>query len=227
MADSTTAVSQVELPSPRYLSVSEAAAALGLSPTSVQLLVERGLLKAWRTAGGHRRIHPDSVDDLLKQRSVALGEKEPAETPATRSVSASPTTTPASSRPLDVVIAEDDEFLIKLYEAKLGGAGFAISPRFAHDGVQALMAIGAKLPDALILDLTMPGLNGRDTLAALRKDARTARLPVFIVTGMGEKEVAALFPLPPGVALMSKPVPFDRLLGSLHALALVGELSSA
>lgn len=206
-----------DAPPLRYLTVSEAASLLGLSPTSVQMLVERGLLNAWRTAGGHRRIHPDSVRDLLAQRIAAPAPRAEGDwTPTTAHA--------APGEPLDVVVAEDDDFLIKLYQTKLTAAGFPVAPRFARDGVQALLAIGAQLPDALILDVNMPGLNGRDALTALRNDARTARLPVFIVTGLAQDDVDRLLPLPAGVAVMGKPVPFERLLGNLEALYLVRTL---
>jgi excisionase family DNA binding protein len=209
----------LDAPPLRYLTVSEAASMLGLSPTSVQMLVERGLLKAWRTAGGHRRIHPDSVRDLLAQRMAA-----PATEADTNGTAAAAHVAPDS--PLDVVVAEDDEFLIRLYQTRLAAAGFPVAPRFARDGVQALLAIGAQLPDALVLDVNMPGLNGRDALTALRHDSRTARLPVFIVTGLAQDDVDKLLPLPAGVALMGKPVPFERLLGNLEALFLLRTLHS-
>lgn len=49
---------------------SEAARRLGVSSTTVQVMVERGELKAWRTRGGHRRISLDSVDSVQRQRGV-------------------------------------------------------------------------------------------------------------------------------------------------------------
>lgn len=203
-----------------FLTVREAADALSLSTTSVQLLVERGALKAWRTAGGHRRILPDSVVNLLRERGLAEG-------PVTIATRVQPESDDAKSDGsqrlaadvlLDLLIAEDDEFLEKLYQAKLRSIGFPVELRFARDGVQALLALGSRVPDALILDLGLPALTGVDTLRALRKDARTARVPVIIVTGMSAEQVATLGPLPPGTTVINKPVPFDRLSGYLEAL---------
>jgi excisionase family DNA binding protein len=203
-----------------FLTVKEAADALSLSATSVQLLVERGALKAWRTAGGHRRILPDSILQLLRQRGLAEG-------PVTTEARVDPRRDDAHSgirekltadTPLDVLIAEDDEFLEKLYQAKLHSLGFPMELRFARDGVQALLALGSRVPDALILDLGLPALNGMDTLRALRKDARTARVPVIVATGMSPDQIATLGPLPPGTTVINKPVPFERLGGYLEAL---------
>ena len=202
-----------------FLTVKEAAGALSLSATSVQLLVEKGALKAWRTAGGHRRILPDSVLNLLRERGLI---DAPAATEArvqARSDDAIGISEKLSADiPLDVLIAEDDEFLSKLYHAKLHLLGFPVELRFARDGVQALLALGNRVPDAFILDLGLPALNGVDTLRALRQDARTARVPVIIVTGMRADMIATLEPLPPGTTLINKPVPFERLGGYLEAL---------
>ncbi|MBA2548571.1 MAG: response regulator [Burkholderiaceae bacterium] len=202
------------------MTVKEAADALSLSTTSVQLLVERGALKAWRTAGGHRRILPDSVLALLRDRGLAERpvvedvKVEPESEEAGRNASEQPKPDAA----LDVLIAEDDPFFRELYQTKLRSIGLPVELRFAFDGVQALLALGSRVPDVLILDLGLPALNGIDTLYALRKDARTARLPVIVATGMSADKIAALGSLPPGSVLVHKPVQFERLRGYLEAI---------
>jgi excisionase family DNA binding protein len=203
-----------------FLTVREAADALSLSATSVQLLVERGALKAWRTTGGHRRILPGSVLQLLRQRGLAEGpvSTEPRAAPRRNDAHSAIPETLTAHIPLDVLIAEDDEFFEKLYQAKLDSLGFPMELRFARDGVQALLALGSRVPDALILDLGLPALNGMDTLRALRKDARTASVPVIVVTGMNADQIASLGPLPSGTSVINKPVPFERLGGYLEAL---------
>jgi excisionase family DNA binding protein len=202
-----------------FLTVREAADALSLSTTSVQLLVERGALRAWRTAGGHRRILPDSVLKLLGERGLTKDPAPPGVTVQPESdAPKSGVSEKLADVVLDVLIAEDDEFLAKLYQTKLPSIGFPVELRFARDGVQALLALGTRVPDALILDLGLPALNGVDTLRALRKDARTARVPVIIVTGMSADQISNLGPLPPGTTVINKPVPFERLSGYLEAL---------
>lgn len=50
-----------------YCSTAEAAQSLGVSTRTIQLWVDRGILDAWRTAGGHRRVIVESVDKLKSQ----------------------------------------------------------------------------------------------------------------------------------------------------------------
>ena len=56
-------------------STREAADRLGVSLRTVQLWSEAGLLRAWKTPGGHRRILTDSIDELLKRRSGAAARR--------------------------------------------------------------------------------------------------------------------------------------------------------
>src|SRR3954471_19495975 len=55
-----------------FCSTKEAATMLGVSHRTVQLWVENGVLQAWKTAGGHRRIALASVNRLVEQRTHAI-----------------------------------------------------------------------------------------------------------------------------------------------------------
>lgn len=208
-----------------FLTVSEAAQMLRLSPTSVQMLVERGLLKAWRTAGGHRRIVPSSVTELLRRQGVepAAASGAPAAAPATAAV---PGPAAPARAGLDLLVAEDDADLVNLYRARLGQMKPAPEIRIAGDGVRTLLAIGERVPDVLILDLGLPGISGMEALTALRADPRTARMPVVVVSGMRFDQMAALGPLPVGTLVLAKPVPFERLVGMLEAFAAARTLAA-
>ena len=55
-----------------FCTTRQAADLLGVSVGTVQLWVENGLLKAWKTAGGHRRVIRDSVDALLHMAAFSM-----------------------------------------------------------------------------------------------------------------------------------------------------------
>lgn len=59
---------------------------------------------------------------------------------------------------------------------------------FASDGKQALAAIGAEMPDMVVTDLRMPGMNGLDLVRAIRD--RFPLLPVILMTAQGSEEIA-------------------------------------
>jgi CheY-like chemotaxis protein len=62
--------------------------------------------------------------------------------------------------------------------------------RTAEGGAQALAAIEADRPDLVLLDLTMPDMDGFEVLRRLRADPRHERLPVVMFSGIGDPKVA-------------------------------------
>ena len=54
----------------------------------------------------------------------------------------------------------------------------------ARDGAETLLLAAAEHPDVILLDVAMPKLDGRDVLAQLKSNARTAGIPVMVVSAM-------------------------------------------
>jgi DNA-binding response OmpR family regulator len=84
-----------------------------------------------------------------------------------------------------ILLAEDDRFLRKAAETALKRHGFSVLP--AVDGEEALRIARAETPDAVLLDLIMPKLQGFEVLRALKADAATARIPVIILSNLGQE----------------------------------------
>jgi len=83
-------------------------------------------------------------------------------------------------RPL-VLLVEDDRAGRMLLADWLGDAGFRVEQ--AHNGFQALERAIDLLPDAILTDLNIPGIDGYELTRRLRADARTAAIPIVAVTG--------------------------------------------
>ena len=130
-----------------YLSTREAATALGISLGTVQKMVESGVLEAWKTEGGHRRIPTSAIRDHLAQRQ---GGKAP-------------------SAMLDVLVAEDNPIFQTLYQSALEKWDFPIKLRIVDNGFDGLLQVGSCQPDVLITDLMMPGMDGFDMIRRLRQ----------------------------------------------------------
>lgn len=90
---------------------------------------------------------------------------------------------PTPPAPIRILLAEDDAGLAKLYATYARGRGHSVT--FAQDGVETLSAALADLPDVILLDVAMPVLDGRDVLAQLKADPRTAAIPVLVVSAFG------------------------------------------
>ncbi|MGH7304596.1 MAG: response regulator [Candidatus Rokuibacteriota bacterium] len=88
-----------------------------------------------------------------------------------------------------VLLAEDDRFLRRAAEARLRRHGLDVLT--AADGEEALRLARAERLDLILLDVVMPKLEGFQVLKLLKEDAATARIPVIILSNLGqEREMA-------------------------------------
>jgi two-component system OmpR family response regulator len=100
-----------------------------------------------------------------------------------------------------VLVVEDDPPLRELYRSALVAAGYAV---FAvEDGLDALRYVEARLPAAVVLDLGLPRLHGRDVQREFAAQGLTEQVPIVVVTGedgpIDEDEFACVLrkPAPP------------------------------
>ena len=189
------------------VSTSEAARLLGVSNTTIQIMVERGELEAWRTRGGHRRISLESLERLKAQRSNRAGRRTEAST-------------------LHVLLVEDDIPLRTLYAHTIASWSLPVDVAVAGDGMEALLLIERRRPDVLIMDLMMAPIDGFQLLRTLRQHREFNAMAVVAVTGLDDAEIAARGGLPKGVVLYKKPVPFEKLQGFIESSLLRKQLES-
>lgn len=86
-----------------------------------------------------------------------------------------------------VLIIDDDEFLLDMYVVKFRESGFDVE--VASSGGDALDAIKKGfLPDAILLDLVMPGIDGFDFLKSMKTEKYASGIKIVILTNLGQKE---------------------------------------
>ncbi len=85
-----------------------------------------------------------------------------------------------------ILLVDDDPLLCELHQRWLEPAGF--TTRVFHDGASCLAALTEVLPDAVCLDLVLPGLSGLETLRRIK--AHHPNLPVVVMTAHAEVETA-------------------------------------
>jgi PleD family two-component response regulator len=80
-----------------------------------------------------------------------------------------------------LLLADDDAAFQGIIQRAFEGTDWQVTT--AGDGLAALEKISAQLPDVILLDLNMPRLGGRELLGMLRKNPRTAFIPVIVISG--------------------------------------------
>lgn len=110
----------------------------------------------------------------------------------------------------------DDEDLTRLtVEPRLG-----VPLDVAHDGTEALARLlgGGPLPDVVLMDVNLPGVDGLGVLARLRADPRTAALPVIVLLSSPSDPVRDRLPAEGPTTWLTKPVGWAALEAALRKL---------
>lgn len=79
-----------------------------------------------------------------------------------------------------ILVCDDDELLVELLSYRLAGRGYEVL--VANDGSSAVEQATERCPDAIVLDMMMPVLDGQQVLRRLRADKATAATPVIMLT---------------------------------------------
>ena len=77
-----------------------------------------------------------------------------------------------------VLVVDDDELLQELVKIALEGEGFAVAQAFT--GAEMRKQMARVPPDLIVLDVLLPDADGRDLLAALKKDPKSSAIPVLL-----------------------------------------------
>lgn len=187
----------------KTLTTREAGVMLGVSLRTVQLWVEAGVLSAWKTQGGHRRVSLESVEKVLAERDVISNLKW-----NTRQ-KISPSQVQANT--LKVLIAEDNEVYRDLLEFYFKNLEIPVDMTFVADGFECLISLGKQVPDIVMTDLNMPKISGFDMIRHLAADDAYDNVEIIALTGLTQVDINEKGGLPARVKVFFKPFSFKQL----------------
>lgn len=115
-----------------------------------------------------------------------------------------------------MLLIEDDQVLTHVLRKVLEGRGHEVLS--ADDGSRGIAAAQRRSPDAIVLDLMMPYMDGFAVLDALRQDDRTAGVPVMILSAIQTDSVEERCYRLGAKQYFRKPFDADMLVGALEEL---------
>lgn len=183
-----------------YCGTSYAAKLLNLSVGSVQTLVEKNELTAWKTQGGHRRISIQSIYQYQNRASLA------------------PAAQFQDGKYLRVMVVEDDAATRAMYQAHFDRWDLSIDVTITSSAIEALLDIPVVKPQVLVTDLRMPGIDGVEMLRQLHNHPQFAQVAVIVITGLTDEEIQTYGDLPEGTQVLRKPVDMGWLRGYFQAM---------
>lgn len=194
-----------DTPIPTHYTTIEVAHMLGLAVRSVQLMVDRGELNAWKTAGGHRRIARESVEQWRSGQTVTapapLGPGPVGAAP----VRVMPDGSKSTASGQKVLLIEDSVHYQNLVNLVVRQRFPQVQLSVANDGLAGLAMYGKVEPDVLIVDILLPGIDGATLITTLRSHPQFARSQLLVITSLDDDQRAPYAFALQGVTVIHKP----------------------
>ena len=167
----------------------EAAKLCHVSPLSIINWVNAGRLPAFRTPGGHRRIRREDLVRFMRENGIPLPEELRDGSGRTR-----------------VLVVDDESSIRDVVAEHLSARPQPYEVMTAADGFEAGRLVVTFRPEAVLLDLRMPGLDGFQVCRTIKADPDTAATIVIAMTGYHTPETEARILECGAVRCVAKPV---------------------
>ncbi len=186
----------------RPLTSHEVASLVQVSPSAVLRWIDQGLLPAYRTPGGHRRVGASELVEFLRSQHM----------PVPRALEADGVRV--------LVIDDEPRFLASLKEV-LRRADPRLEVEVAEGAIDGLLKVGSRQPDVVLLDTYMPGMDGLEVCRRIKGTAETAHVAVMAMSGRRSDDLARRYAEAGASCFLQKPLDAQLILTRLRELGLL------
>ncbi|MDC0720008.1 response regulator [Nannocystis bainbridge] len=135
-----------------------------VTPTTVIRWIEDGLIPAFKTVGGHRRVRREDLERVCQERGI-------------------PFTVPTGDEVGRLLVIDDEPVVLDLVRDVLKDLSHQFDVEVARDAFDAGRLVATFRPQLIFLDLMMPGVDGFEVCARLKRDASTMHTEIIAITG--------------------------------------------
>ena len=135
-----------------------------VTPTTVIRWIEDGLIPAFKTVGGHRRVRREDLEKVCRERNI-------------------PFNVPTGSEVGRILVVDDEPVVLELVRDVVKELSHKFEVEVAKDAFDAGRLVVSFRPQLIFLDLMMPGVDGFEVCTRLKKDAATTNTEVIAITG--------------------------------------------
>ncbi len=189
-----------EISVPKPLGVGEAAQICRVTTRTINYWIKAGKLKAYTTPGGHFRIWPNDLRDFLKAYNMNMSSEL------------------GKERRRKVLIIESDEAYSDMMRNILLDKFDDCEFHNSHDGYEALIILGDLKPDLVVLDLTMPGVDGFRMLELISDRSAVHPLKILVLSGSSSSATVERLRRSRVNRWLTKPVSTAELIHSVQNL---------
>ena len=153
----------------KNLSTFDVAEMLEVDPGSVANWIDGGLLKAYRTPGGHRRVAIGDLLDFLHGHEMPVPRQ-------------------LQHGPVRVIVVDDEPAMTQMIAKAIRTEQPDFQVTEAHDGFRAGALVATLRPDEVVLDLRMPGMDGFEVCRQIKSQPATMGAVVIAITAYPTEE---------------------------------------
>lgn len=158
-----------------YYTTHEVSKFCNVYPTTVINWINDGILPAFTTPGGHRRIKKEDLVELMKKNNMPLPEEL------------------KGNNKYKILVIDDDVKILKLIRTILETEP-DLEIIAAKSGFEGGLIINEIRPDIILLDFLMPEIDGFEITKRLKEDAKTKNIPIIAVTLLrDQKEIKKMY----------------------------------
>ncbi|MEZ4446165.1 MAG: response regulator [Polyangiaceae bacterium] len=187
----------VEITSESVLTSHQVGRLLQVSRRSVNNWIEQGRLTAFRTPGGHRRVRVPDLVAFLVETGFPIPED----------------LSPFARR--RIIVVDDDRHQLRAYGRLLAPYEDVVELRLMERGIDALLMIGSFLPDLVVLDIVLPGLDGVEVCRRIKAGERTRHIDIVVCSGNVSPGVEAAVREAGARSCLRKPIDSCQLIREL------------
>lgn len=186
----------------RHFTSHQVAGLVQVSPSAVLRWIDQGLLQAFRTPGGHRRVRePELLQFLRSQKLPIPTELSPA---------------------LSLLVIDDEVRFLGALELMLRQEHPGVRVEVADNPIDGLLKVGLLRPNVVLLDAYMPGMDGLEVCRRLKASPQTRDIAVIATSGSSSPELVEAFHKEGACGFLPKPLSAQELIRTLRQTQLLG-----
>jgi len=186
----------------RFFTTHEVAQLVHVSPSAVLRWIDQGLLKAFRTPGGHRRVDQLALVAFLRFHQMPVPRE-------------------LEGQPVRLLVIDDEAAFLRSIAVVVRRAHRAVEVELCESPVTGLLKVGLWRPHVVLLDAYMPGMDGFEVCRRIKEDSETSGIAVVAMSGLMSEEMQKAFRDAGAAAVLSKPISAAVLTETMGALGLV------
>jgi len=177
------------------LTVFKASKCCSVSPKTIINWIESGLIKAYKTPGGHRRINRKDLIAFMENQGMPLPDKDKE----------------MESGRIKILVVDDDPIIVESIVQALEEDEYDYEVISAADGFEAGIQVNHFKPDLILLDIMMPDIKGFDVCKKIKGTPETKDTKIIVLSAYLDEEKFQQMKEYGADACYSKPLPLPQL----------------